>query len=230
MGKHERKHISRPFEVKELDSATGEFEGYASVFGVKDWYRDVVMPGAFKESLAEHKKNGTMPKLLWQHDSHSPIGIFTDMYEDEKGLYAKGKLLLDVTLGREAYTLLKHKAVDAMSIGYSTRRYEIVEDETDDMDGVRKLLQVDLWETSLVTFPANESALITNVKGEESLPTEREFERWLTREAGFTRSQAITIIRDGYKALEDTRDAVKGDNGIAELLEAVKQRNANLKQ
>lgn len=221
------KKICREFQVKGLDDTTGKFEGYGSVFGVKDWYRDVVMPGAFTRTLNEHKQKGSMPKLLWQHDSYAPCGIFTEMHEDSKGLYVKGQLLLDVEKGREAYALLKAGAIDAMSIGYATKRYEIVEDENDDMDGVRKLLDVDLWEVSLVTFPANTSALITSVKdGVSEIPTEREIERWLTRDAGFSRSDAQVIINEGFKALQGKRDAAPdgaGDAVIVALKEAMAQ-------
>lgn len=224
-----RNQLCRRLELKAMDD-TGGFDGYASVFGVEDSYRDVVMPGAFTRTLAEHKKRNTMPKLLWQHDPSAPIGIFEEMYEDTYGLKVKGKLLLDVEKGREAYTLLKHKAVDGISIGYSTRRYEIVDDRSSNMDGVRKLLDVDLWEASLVTFPANEAALVMGVKGE--LPTERELERWLTREAKFSRSEAATIIRDGFKALQRQRDAAGCDDdknqlALFELLEAAKGRSIN---
>lgn len=228
MAKTEFKKIARPFEIKQLDDATGYFEGYASVFGVEDSYRDVVVQGAFTRTLAEHKAKGSMPKMLWQHDPEHPVGVFTDMMEDSRGLFVKGTLLLDVEKGREGYALLKHKAIDAMSIGYSTKRYEVVKKSGDEMDGVRRLLDVDLWEVSLVTFPANDRALVTGVKEKhtvEELPTEREFERWLTREAGFSRSEAVTIIRDGFKSLLRKRDAVEVDDTMSVLLEAVKSRS-----
>lgn len=72
----------------------GTIEGYGSVFGVQDSYGDVVAHGAFKASLAAHKAGGTMPAMLWQHDSAVPIGVWTDMSEDDKGLKIKGRLSL----------------------------------------------------------------------------------------------------------------------------------------
>lgn len=138
----------------------GTIEGYGSVFGVVDDWDDVVAKGAFTASLAEHKAAGTMPAMLWQHDADEPIGVWTEMAEDAKGLRVKGQLCLDTARGKEAYALLKMGALNGLSIGFctvpGTSRYND--------DGVRVVTQVDLWEVSLVTFQANKAATVTNVK------------------------------------------------------------------
>lgn len=160
----ERKISPAMFEQKRLDcagvvkaiGADGHFAGYASVFDVVDTQRDVVLRGAFANSL---KENRGQVKLLWQHQQEEPIGVFTKMYEDARGLYVEGKLLLDVARAKEAYSLLKAGALKGLSIGYSPVRYTI-----DPETGVRKLAEVRLWEVSLVTFPANEAAQVTVVK------------------------------------------------------------------
>ena len=148
------KHLARRFELKGLDEK-GMFSGYGSVFGVEDWYQDIVAPGAFARSLAERG----LPKMLWQHDSTRPCGVWTKAAEDAKGLFLEGKLSLGATDGRDAYALLKDGALDGLSIGFVTRRAEYDEEKE-----TRTLLDVDLWEVSPVTFPANEEALIDAVK------------------------------------------------------------------
>ena len=203
-----------PFEVKALcegDSRT--FEGYGSVFGLLDSYADIVAPGAFKRSLREAKAAGRMPALLWQHDADKPIGVYESMSEDETGLFVKGRLS-DTQLGRDAYTLLKDGALSGLSIGFVTRKSKV-----DNESGVRTLTDIQLWETSLVTFPANYAARITGVKTDGALPTEREFERWLRREAGFTEAEAKTIIAKGYRQVR--REAMPSEDAYGELLASV---------
>ena len=146
----ERKEFK--FEIKSVNE-DGIFEGYASVFGNKDSYDDVVEPGAFKKTLQEKK---TFP-LLWYHSPREPIGIVEEAYEDGKGLKIKGKINLAVQRGKEIYHLLKQGAIKGLSIGFQTVK-EAWE------GNIRKLKEIKLWEISLVTFPANELALVESVK------------------------------------------------------------------
>jgi uncharacterized protein len=122
-------------------------EGYASLFGRKDQGGDLVMPGAYAASLARLKAAGRRVKMLWQHDPALPIGVWDEVGEDDRGLYVKGRLLTDVAKGREAVALVGAGAIDGLSIGYRTIRAER------DGQGARKLVELDLWEVSLVTFP-----------------------------------------------------------------------------
>ena len=151
----ERKKLNFKLELKTLDPQ-GRFAGYASVFGVVDSQRDVVLPGAFTQTV---RGRASEIKFLWQHQQDEPIGIFDTMFEDARGLYVEGRLLLNVQRAKEAHTLLKMGAISGLSIGYSPIRYTI-----DEKTGVRRLTQVDLWEVSLVTFPANDAANVTVVK------------------------------------------------------------------
>lgn len=150
--------IKAPFEIKFIEQE-GIFSGYASVFNDLDEQGDRVLKGAFQASLAKCHYKKQMPKMLWQHDSEQPIGIWHMIREDQKGLYVEGQLLLDVQRGREAYALLKAGVLDSLSIGY-----QVVEAEKGGTTGERKLKKVDLFEISLVTFPANTAARITRVK------------------------------------------------------------------
>lgn len=147
--KHKSFHLS---ELK-TDDESRTVEGWASTFGNKDSYDDIVMPGAFAESI-----RARMPKMLWQHDSDRPVGVWTAAAETVQGLYVKGTLL-DTTLGADVYKMLKAGAITDMSIGYATK-----EATYDQATGVRMLKKLDLWEVSLVTFPANDRANITMVK------------------------------------------------------------------
>lgn len=137
----------------------GTVEGYGSVFGVRDNYDDVIAKGAFIDSLKSHKAAGTMPAMLWQHDADKPIGVWTEMVEDEKGLRIKGQLAMETVKGKEAHALLKMGALNGLSIGFMSKEWAY-DRETE----VRTLTAIDLWEVSLVTFPANEKARVTNVK------------------------------------------------------------------
>jgi HK97 family phage prohead protease len=121
--------------------------GYASIFGTRDQGGDVVRRGAYAASLQALGQAGRRVKMLWQHDPAEPIGVWDEVREDETGLYVKGRILTEVARGREAAALLAAGAIDGLSIGYRTRRAER------DTKGQRLLLEVELWEVSLVTFP-----------------------------------------------------------------------------
>jgi HK97 family phage prohead protease len=151
----ERKRLDFNLQVKSLDNA-GRFAGYASVFDVVDSQKDIILRGAFAETL---KGRVGDIKMLWQHQQDEPIGVFERMFEDANGLYVEGKLLLEVVRAKEAYSLLKEGAIGGLSIGYSPIKYRLHE-----KTGVRMLSAVELWEVSLVTFPANDAAKITVVK------------------------------------------------------------------
>ena len=142
-----------PFAVKAVDGETGVFEGYASIFHWEDSYGEVVEPGAFKKSL-EH--NASRIRVCYQHDSHNPIGIPEEIQEDGRGLHVKARISR-TALGRDVITLLRDGVINEMSIGYNVL-------ESREEEGVRYLEELQLWEVSLVTWGANEQALVTGVK------------------------------------------------------------------
>jgi len=150
--------ISYPIELKFL-AEEGSFEGYASVFEHLDDQGDRVIKGAFMDSLQHWWHSGQAPKMLWQHDPRQPIGLWESLEEDGHGLRVKGRLLLDVQRGREAYTLMKAGVLDSLSIGY-----RVLEARPGHKAGERLLSKLELHEISLVTFPANAQAKITQVK------------------------------------------------------------------
>jgi uncharacterized protein len=138
-------------------SVDGAFEGYASLFGVVDLGRDLVTPGAFRETLLTKPMRAI--KLLWQHDPTHPLGVWSDIREDGTGLKVRGQLDLSVAKAREVHALMRSGAVDGLSIGFRTER-----SRKDPTTGVRRLEKLDLWEISIVTFPMLPGARVAAVK------------------------------------------------------------------
>jgi HK97 family phage prohead protease len=146
------------FEIKSLNE-DGTFAGYASVFNVLDSQRDIIKVGAFSQTI---KGRISEIKLLWQHNMSEPIGTIEELKEDSQGLYIRAKLLLgEIARANEAYALIKAGVVKGLSIGYSPVRYRY-----DTPNRIRYISQVDLWEVSLVTYPANPKAQITVLKSD----------------------------------------------------------------
>jgi len=181
-------------EFKALDETSGSFEGYLSVFGNIDSYKDIVEPGAFQKTIKDATSRGGkyLFPVLWQHDPKEPIGGFTNMKEDGRGLRVQGQIDLSTPRGQQAYSGLRMGYLDGLSIGYDTikQRYS---------GEVRHLLELRMWEGSVVTFPANELTRVTNVKaacgstdwplGERNAPWDgarahREILAWATSENG----------------------------------------------
>lgn len=179
--------------------ATGVFTGYASVFDAVDLGKEKVAPGAFARSLADKGAAGI--RMLFQHNPDEPIGRWLSIAEDGRGLRVKGRVNTDVTRGREVLSLMRAGGLDGLSIGFRTVRARM-----DAATGVRHILEADLWEISIVTFPMLPEARIAAVKA-APLPTVRQFERWLVRDAGLTRRQARTVLAKGFAALDGGRQA-----------------------
>ena len=177
----------------------GVFSGYASLFNVTDLARDSVIKGAFEKSLTA--RGVANIRMLFQHDPNQPIGQWLDIREDGRGLFVKGKLSLGVGRAREVLALMRSKALDGLSIGFKT-----VRSKKDAATGVRRILEADLWEVSVVTFPMLPSARIADVKA-AVLPSIREFETWLRRDAGLSRSEARGVIAKGFANVKRERDA-----------------------
>lgn len=195
-----------PLDLKAV-SETGMIEGYVSVFGNVDSYGEVVESEAFNETLAKAEKAKRKIKLLWQHDPHQPIGVWDELTVDRKGLWGKGRLLIDESpKAREAHGLLLAGALDGLSIGYRTLKAE----PKPGKEGVISLLKLDLMEASVVTFAANERARVEVVKSildGGSLPTVREFEG-LLRDAGFSKAKAKAIAAAATPHLRREADDV----------------------
>jgi HK97 family phage prohead protease len=153
--------ISRPSATIATD---GTVEGYASLFGEVDQARDMVMPGAFTVSL--RRRGIRRIPMLFQHDPAEPIGVWLELREDFRGLHARGRLIPEVVRARELLALLKAGAADGMSIGFRTIKGRI-----DPKTRIRKLVEIDLWEISIVTFPLLPGARVRTVKQASRFPS-----------------------------------------------------------
>ncbi len=135
----------------------GVFTGYASLFGKRDAAGDIVMPGAFVSSLKNRGPENI--RMLFQHDPAEPVGTWIDLTETERGLYVRGRLDTNVQRGRELISLLNNGGIDGLSIGFKT-----VLAQRDRALNARRLIAIDLWEISLVTFPMLEGARVSEAK------------------------------------------------------------------
>lgn len=210
-----KQRLDVPLKLKSV-SETGEFEGYGSVFGVKDSYGDIVVPGAFTKSLQTWKEKGRMPALLWQHQTDEPIGVYTEMKEDDVGLYVKGRLLIDDDpLAKRAHGHMKAGSITGLSIGYWLNDWEY--DKTKE---AFLLKEIDLWEVSPVTFPSNDEARISDVKSmlaRGETPSQKCIERVL-RDVGLSRTQAKAFMAGGYSAISQRdADVTAGLNALKSL-------------
>lgn len=155
----EKKNIY--YEIKEADGA-GQFSGYASVFNIEDSYHDIILPSAFSRTLQRENAKDEI-KMLWQHSHDKPIGHFNVIKEDSVGLYVEGQIMLDIQQGREAYELIKQKSVSGLSIGYIVR-----DADYDSKNNIRIIKDIELFEISIVTFPANKYSNILQCKSRVS--------------------------------------------------------------
>lgn len=214
-----RQTLAFGFQVK-ASSDKGDIEGYGSVFGNKDSYSDIVAPGAFKASMAEHKAAGTMPAMLWQHNPDEPIGKWMSMDEDDRGLTMRGQLNLDTVRGRETYSLVKQGALNGLSIGFYSKSW-LYDAETD----IRTLTEIDLWEVSVVTFPANGKARVTGIKSAtEEILLPKDAERIL-RDAGFSKSDSTAFVSRVMRLGEERRDVALIEAQVARAVAQAKNLN-----
>jgi len=214
-----------------FDADKGEFEGYASVFGGVDSYGDTIAPGAYKKTL---KKRDRAVKMRWNHFG-PVIGKWTEMREDEKGLFVRGQLTPGHSVAQDVLASLKHGAIDGLSIGFYPSKYK--EDEEgkrtlqeielveitkykEDEEGKRTLQEIELVEISVVEEPADNAARITNVKADiEKAESLKQIEEIL-RDAGFS-SPAATLLVSRVKAMAKSDSEPKPLAEIVGLIEQV---------
>lgn len=152
------KRLNLALEIKSIDDK-GTFEGIASKYDVLDLQGDIVRKGAFTKTLNESKE---IP-ILWEHNSEEVIGLGT-LTDTADGLLLKAQLDMDDPLAVKAHRKLIKGMKRGLSIGFSTVKDAV-------QKGAREILEAKLWEVSIVTFPANTSAVVTGVKS-SSLPSD----------------------------------------------------------
>lgn len=183
------KLVNLQAEIKAVDDSTGHITGYASVFGGIDTYDDTIEPGAYASVI----KSGRMPLMFFNHRVWDavPIGKWNAWSEDAKGLYVEGCINLKLEKGREVYEAVKFKSFDGLSIGYSLTKDDFFIDE-------KKIRHIknfsSVHEISLVTFPADDAARLTDIKSAlDGAETIRDLEDCL-RDLGMSKSNAVAFI------------------------------------
>jgi uncharacterized protein len=183
--KKDLKYFKFKTEIKmaDEDKANGEkgiIEAYVSIFDNVDLGGDKIIKGAFAESLAKK-----LPKGVWMHNWDEPIAKTISAREDDKGLYIKGKLIMEVQRAKEAYALMKEGVIDEFSIGY-----RVLEDEWEE-DGTRKLKKLRLYEWSPVLAGMNPETELIGIKSEKPEPKIN----YIKKEKG----GAVIYFNDGRK-------------------------------
>jgi HK97 family phage prohead protease len=183
--------LSPAFETRfAAPDDAGQITGLAAGFGdgLVDAYGDVIAKGAFAQSIRAHKAAGTMPAMLWQHDTSEPIGVWTDLVEDATGLRVSGQINVETQRGREALSLLKQGAFRGLSIGFVAKKAEPLK------GGLRRLTEIELWEISLVTFGARREGVVTEVRDRRDLEDR-------LRSAGLAKVAAQRVAAVGWPVL-----------------------------
>lgn len=220
-----KSRITTSLEIKGLQDK--QFEGHGSIFGNVDLGGDIVLPGAFQKSLAQHKKAGSLPQMFWMHDQSRVPGKWLGMSEDSEGLAVKG-VLADTELGNEIHTLLKMEAVRGLSIGYVTT------DQGFDKQGNRLIKEADLWEVSVVSLPMNPLAQVAHVKSRLSadgayVPTPGEFEAEFRR-MGCSKRVARKLIAMIFDSSGETLDDEIDEKETGATLESTDPTGATLEK
>lgn len=214
------KYANTTLELKQLEER--QFEGYGSVFNNLDLQDDIIVPGAFKRSLATHKKEGTTPQMFWMHAWDQVPGKWLDMAEDDYGLKVKGELL-PTTLGKDMHVLLTNDAVRGLSIGFRIMDYDF------DDDGVRIIKEIDLWEVSLVSLAANPLAQVASAKAArlsdtgEWVPRPKDFEKFLREVGGYSRDVAKGITAKVFGGDGGKPDTAAAGSGEDKEMDELKQ-------
>lgn len=197
------------FKLAGPDADEGVFTGYGSTWGgPPDAYGDVVEPGAFAKSLVQR-----WPVMLFAHSQARPIGKWLELVEDDRGLRVKGALNLSTQDGREAHAMLKHGDVGALSIGYGIPQGGRIVQK----DGTAILKEVELFEISVVSIPANSRATINAVK---SFSSRAELEEIL-RESLPARA-AKKLLHGGWPALSSEEEHSPDLEMLAKRIDAAR--------
>ena len=221
--------VSKQLDLSDVElkfddhSEAGTFSGYATKFNSVDLVGDTILPGAFTKAL---ENIGTLP-IFFNHNSYDvPIGKYTKVEQNARGLKVEGQLILDIPKAQVVYSAMKAGVVSGLSIGFSINDdgYE----EKEDRSGLIIKEIAKLREISICTYPCEPKAQITAVKSEdvEQLKTVRDFERFL-RDSGFSKSAALAIVSRAKQVFaDDLRDSEKQEK--QHELDALERLNSYL--
>lgn len=221
----EIKRIVMPFECKAL-GATGEIDGLGAAFGNKDQGGDIIEFGAFAESLDEHRKSGTTPNMFWAHNIMEPVGHYTKVEENKKGLAVAGQVWIGkgIPKAEQAYLMASNPGEKGFSIGYQT-----IVSESDPARKANILKKVKVREISITPYPMNKRAVISSVKSMmEDLNKKfsiRDLEKIL-RDAEFSNQEAKAFLAACKTAYDDeSREAIAKDAEFKSVMESIRNIN-----
>ena len=204
-------------------AANGGFSGYASVFGGVDSYNDTIVAGAYKGVIDEIQTGGAlMPKMFVNHRSWDiPVGKYTHIEEDEKGLYVEGEFTRGNPQAETIKAAMQHGTVDGLSIGFMIGDFEMVEQNGEKLRLIKSIKE--LPEISIVTYPADEAARVdlTTVKSAlDNINSVKEFEDFLREVGGFSKSLAMATVSRSKRLFTPGEPVVENE---VELPDDVKQ-------
>ncbi|WP_447871163.1 HK97 family phage prohead protease [Serratia fonticola] len=208
------------FEETEIkftgDGTQGIFEGYASVFGNVDSDGDVILYGAFKNTLEKQTRKVAM---FFNHRAWElPVGKWDALQEDTKGLFVRGQLTPGHSGASDLKAAMQHGTVEGMSVGFSVTK----DDYSLAANGGRIFKNISaLREISVCTFPANELAGVSAMKSIDGIETIRDVENWLRDSVGLSKSQAVGLIARFKSAIRSESDSDENKTEISALIERI---------
>lgn len=214
--------MTREFQKRDLNfrasvNDEGIFEGYLSTYDDVDSYGTYFIPGAWDKSI-ERFNSGEVIPVLWSHDRSKPIGKFTELKSDDKGLWGRGKLTLEDPQAKIAYAHMKDGSVMGLSVGFEMDYDNVIYNRLLDALGIA---EADLFECSVVVFPANTNAKITNFKSQNHDHGENKMEGSIA-ETIEKMNAAIENLRTAQTAQNDA-EISKRDAEIASLKTQIAQ-------
>ena len=214
--------MAREFQKRDLNfrasvNDEGIFEGYLSTYDDVDSYGTYFMPGAWDRSI-ERFNSGEVIPVLWSHDRSKPIGKFTELKSDDKGLWGRGKLTLEDPQAKIAYAHMKDGSVMGLSVGFEMDYDNVIYNRLLDALGIA---EADLFECSVVVFPANTNAKITNFKSQNHDHGENKMEGSIS-ETIEKMNAAIENLRTAQTAQNDA-EISKRDAEISDLKKQIAQ-------
>lgn len=188
-------------ELKANDGEPVVVSGLASVFNGVDSYNDTILPGAYQKTIGAWSARQWPMPMLMNHSPSDLIGRWTEMREDDRGLVVTGELTPGHSKAADAISSLRHQALTGLSIGFRAVAADM------EKDGRRLLREIDLYEVSLVTMPADHFARVSSVKSVSTeIHTIRDLETLLRDELGWSRREAEAVTNRVFKSVAPARD------------------------
>ncbi|MFN3895697.1 MAG: HK97 family phage prohead protease [Acinetobacter sp.] len=205
--------FTKEFDLKAAESADGEVVAYLTTFKNADQVGDIIETGALDKFVQAFDPETKKLPMLFNHNSSSIVGEWKTLEIDDYGVKGTGILYTETSLGKDIQSLLKRKAVAAVSIGFKSNDYETLK------TGGRKFKSIDLVETSIVLNPANKSAVVLSVKSDDGF-IETKALKAVLKEAGLNRDEIEALFQQGWKGLKNLRNE---NAATEEFVAAIKQ-------